>query len=336
MPNRFGRLAATLALLAAMAAVPAHAAEKIKIGIILNSAQAPIFLAMERGYFTAEGLDATIVPFDAAVPVAVAAAAGDVDFGSVGGTGAFYNLAGQGALRLIGGNSHEEPSFQMFGLVASSSGYAAGLTSPKNLAGHNVAVTQIGGGYHYSLALLAEKYGVDLKTVRILPLQSISNIGSALSGGQADFAMLNSTAVAPLRQSGAIKLIAWSGDETPYQATVLFTSRHDADERGAVVAGFLRAYRKGAHDYAAAYVGADGKRIDGPTAPEVAAIIGKYASLKPEQVALGIAYDDPDARVDVKDILHQIAWFKAQGMVKGEFDPKSVIDTRYAIPLPAQ
>src|SRR5215469_12276582 len=337
MPELVGRVAAALAILAFAASVPAHAdPEKIKIGLILNSAQAPIFLAMERGYFTAEGLDATLVPFDAAVPVAVAAASGDVDFGSVGGTGGFYNLAGQGALRLIGGNSHEEPGFQMFGLVAASAAYAKGLTSPKDLGGHAVAVTQIGGGYHYSLALLAEKYGVDLKTVRILPLQSISNIGSALTGGQADFAMLNSTAVAPLRQSGAIKLIAWSGDETPYQATVLFTSRKDADERGAAVSGFLRAYRKGAHDYAAAYVGADGKRIDGPTAPEVSAIIGKYAGLKPEQVALGIAYDDPDARVDVKDGLHQIAWFEAQGMVKGEFDPKSVIDMRYAIPLPAE
>ena len=337
MSDRFGKTLALLALLVAMASSPAQAAvEKIKIGIILNSAQAPIYLAIEHGYFAAEGLDPTIVPFDAAVPVAVAAAAGDVDFGSVGATGGLFNLAGQGALRIIGGNSHEEPSFQMFGLVAASRAYAAGLTSPKDLAGHAVAVTQIGGGYHYSLALLAEKYGVDLKTVRILPLQSISNIGSALTGGQADFAMLNSTAVAPLRQSGTIKLIAWSGDETPYQATVLFTSRHDADERGTVVAGFLRAYRKGAHDYAAAYVGPDGKRTDGPTAPQVAGIIAKYTKLKPEQVALGIAYDDPDARLDVKDILHQIAWFEAQGMVKGDFDPKSVIDTRYAVPLPAE
>ena len=51
-------------------------------------------------------------------------------------------------------------------------------------------------------------------------------------------------------------------------------------------------------------------------------------------MSLGIAYDDPEARLDVKDILHQIAWFEAQGMVKGRFDPMSVIDTRYAIPLP--
>jgi NitT/TauT family transport system substrate-binding protein len=335
MPELLGRMAAAFAILAFAASAPARAdSEKIKIGIILNSAQAPIYLALEHGYFTTEGLEATIVPFDAAVPVAVAAAAGDVDFGSVGASGGFYNLAGQGALKIIGGNSHEVPGFQMFGFVAASSAYEKGLTSPKNLPGHSVAVTQIGGGYHYSLALLAEKYGVDLKSFRILPLQSIANIGSALTGGQADFAMLNSTAVAPLRERGTIKLIAWSGDETPYQATVLFTSRHDADERGAVVSRFLNAYRKGAREYATAFVGADGRRTDGPTAPAVTAIIAKYAGLTPEQVALGIAYDDPEARLDVKDILHQVAWFEAQGMVKGEFDPMSVIDKRYAIPLP--
>jgi NitT/TauT family transport system substrate-binding protein len=336
MPELFARAAAAFALLVLVAIAPARAdPEKIKIGLILNSAQAPIFLALEHGYFAAEGLEATLVPFDAGQPVAVAAAAGDVDIGSAGGTGGFYNLAGQGALRIIGGNSQEAPSFQMFGFVASPAAYAAGLTSAKNLSGHSVAVTQIGGGYHYALALLAEKYGVDLKAVRILPLQSISNIGSALAGGQTDFAVLNSTAVASLQQHGSLKLIAWSGDETPYQATVLFTPRHDADERGAMIARFLTAYRKGAHEYAAAFVGADGRRIDGPTAPAVTAIIAKYAGLTPEQISVGIAYDDPDARLDVKDILHQIAWFEAQGMVKGEFDPMSVIDTRYAIPLPS-
>ena len=198
----------------------------------------------------------------------MAAAAGDVDIGSVGATGGFFNLAGQGALRIIGGNSHEAPSFQMFGFVAAPAAYAAGLTSAKNLSGHSVAVTQIGGGYHYALALLAEKYGVDLKTVRILPLQSISNIGSALAGGQTDFAMLNSTAVAPLRSRGSLQLIAWSGDETPYQATVLFTTRHDADERGPVLAHFLDAYRKGAREYAAAFVGADGRRTNGRPRPQ--------------------------------------------------------------------
>ena len=35
-----------------------------------------------------------------------------------------------------------------------------------------------------------------------------------------------------------------------------------------------------------------------------------------------------------KDIAHQIEWFKAQGMVKGELDPAMFIDKRYALTLP--
>jgi hypothetical protein len=48
----------------------------------------------------------------------------------------------------------------------------------------------------------------------------------------------------------------------------------------------------------------------------------------------GIGYDDPEGRLDVKDILRQVAWFRSQGLVKGEFDGESVIDQRYAVPLP--
>ena len=329
------KLVAAFALLIAASVAPANAdPDKIKIGIIHNSGQAPFYIGVERGYFAAEGLDASLLAFDAAVPVAVAAASGDIDFGSAGGTGALYNLAGQGVLKLIGGNTHEAPSFQLFGLVVADGAYEAGLTRAQDLTGRAVAVTQTGGGYHYALALLADKYGVDLKTVRILPLQAIPNIASALTGGQADAAMLNATAATPLLQRGTVKLIAWSGDETPYQAVVIFTSTRNADTRRSVVERFLNAYRKAAHDYAAAFVGADGKRTNGPTAPEIAKIIAKYSGLTPEQVALGIAYDDPDARLDEKDVLNQIAWFRSQGMVKNDFEARSVIDPRYAVPLP--
>ena len=52
------------------------------------------------------------------------------------------------------------------------------------------------------------------------------------------------------------------------------------------------------------------------------------------RIALAIAYADPDERVDIKDVLHRIAWFRAQGLVTGEFDPMAMIDQRYIIPRP--
>ena len=38
--------------------------------------------------------------------------------------------------------------------------------------------------------------------------------------------------------------------------------------------------------------------------------------------------------LDVKDIYHQIAWFKEQKMLKDDVDPAKVMDMHYVVPLP--
>ncbi len=105
-------------------------------------------------------------------------------------------------------------------------------------------------------------------------------------------------------------LLAWVGDETPWQNTLLFVSTKTADERKPMIDAFMRAYKKGAHDYYDAFTAPDGTRRDGPTAPAILAIMSKALNQSPEQLAQGISYDDPDAKLDVKDVLHQIVWFK--------------------------
>jgi hypothetical protein len=72
----------------------------------------------------------------------------------------------------------------------------------------------------------------------------------------------------------------------------------------------------------------------GPTAPEMLAIIAKYTQQPTAQIERGLAYVDADARLDVKDVLHQIAWYKSEGMIKGEIDGDKIIDKRYVVPLP--
>ena len=60
------------------------------------------------------------------------------------------------------------------------------------------------------------------------------------------------------------------------------------------------------------------------------------AQQTPEQVKLGLLYMDLEGRLDEQDILRQIAWYKEQGMLKGDVDGKSIIDSRYVVPMPAQ
>ena len=70
----------------------AQAAEKINIAALTFVSSSPLFIAKEKGYFDAEGLDAELTFFRSAQPVAVAIASGDADFGVTAFTGGFFNL----------------------------------------------------------------------------------------------------------------------------------------------------------------------------------------------------------------------------------------------------
>jgi len=336
---KHGFVAAAGILLAALAGAlpaPAAAAEHIKVGTLKLAQYSASFIAQEKGYFAAEGLDVDLALFDSAEPAAVAVVSGDLDFAVAGTSAGLFTLAGQGALRIIGGSFRETPGFRNFAFTVSNRAFAAGLKSYKDLPGHSMAVTQIGSPTHYNVALLAEKFGFDLKSIQIVPLQSLPNELSAVKGGQVDATLLAATLVIPAAEHGDVKLLGWVGDETPWQFAVLLTATKTANDRRDTVERFLRAYKKGARDYYEAFTGPDGKRQDGPTAPQILALIAKFTGQPAERIETGISYVDPEARLDVKDILHQIAWYKSQGMVKGEVDGDAIIDKRYVVPLPPQ
>ena len=327
---------AGIALLAIAATLPVEAAEHIKVGTLKLAQYSPVFIAQEKGYFAAEGLDAELVMFESAEPAAVAVVSGDLDFAVAGTSAGLFTLAGQGAIRIIGGSFREAPGFRNFGFTVSNRAFAAGLKSYKDLPGHTMAVTQIGSPTHYNVALIAEKFGLDLKSIQVVPVQSLPNELSAVKGGQVDATLLAATLVIPAAERGDVQLLGWAGDETPWQFAVLFAGTKTANDRHDTVERFLRAYKKAARDYYDAFTGADGKRQDGASAPEILALIAKFTGQPAERIETGISYVDPEARLDVKDVLHQIAWYKSQGMVKGEVDGDQIIDKRYVIPLPEQ
>ncbi len=124
--------------------LPATAAETVKLGLLKFATNAPVFIALDKGYFTAHGLDVQLVYFDAAQPIAVAAVSGAIDVGMTGIAGGFYNLAGKGALEIIAAQSREEPGYPNNAFLVSDKAWDAGLQSYKDLPGHTLAVTTIG------------------------------------------------------------------------------------------------------------------------------------------------------------------------------------------------
>jgi NitT/TauT family transport system substrate-binding protein len=317
----------------AVAAPAAWSGETIKLGSLKAANVGPAYIAKEKGYFAAEGLDAEFAYFESAQPIAVGVASRSLDFGVSATSAGLFALAGEGQLRIISGLYSEAPGFHNFAIAATNAAYAAGLKSYADLPGHSISISQVGSPVHYSLGLIADKYHLDLKSMRILPLQAIPTMMSALLGGQTDATIITATAINPPLVAGKVKLIGWIGDETPWQTAVTYTTVKMIEDHPATVEKFLRAFKKGAREYHDAFAGPDGQRQDGANAAEVLDVLAKYTGQSPAQIKLSVAYVDADARVDEKDIMRQVEWLKAQKMLKEQVQGDAVMDKRYVVNL---
>ncbi len=313
----------------------AHAADPVRLGLLHTLSPAPFYMAQESGYFRDEGIDLTFRFFDAAQPIAAAAVSGDIDVGVTALTGGFFNLAEQGTLKVIGGGLHEQKGYEGSAILVSNQAFDAGLTSIDKLGGHSFAITQYGSSFHYMVGRIAEAKGFDIKSVTLRPVQQVSNMIAALGSGQVDATIAIASQAKPLAASGQAHILGWAGDVVPYQITAVFTTTGLIDTKPDLLKRFAKAYQRGVTDYRAAFLRLDaaGKPVNDAKTDAAIPLITKYVftgdPAAREKILAGVGYYDEGAALDVADIVDQVRWFKAQGLVKGEGDPKAMLDTRF-------
>jgi NitT/TauT family transport system substrate-binding protein len=317
----------------AAAPAPVNAADAVTIGILRLASSGAAFLAEDSGAFAAEGLKVEFKFFDAAQPIAVAVVSGDADIGITAFTAGFFNLAGKGALKLIAAQSREEPGYRLGAYLATPKAFEAGLTGPEKYAGKRLAITQRGSSFHYQTGLLADKFGFDMASVELVPLQSIPNMIAAFKGGQVDGMMLPGTAALSLIASGEAKSIGWVGDVTPWQLGGVFTSPKLIAGNRALVERVVRALQKGSRLYYDAFLTKDasGAVVGGPTKAQMIAPIARYTGQPAEQLLTAMPFIDPDGRLLVKDVYRQVAWYQSQGQVDKGFDAGAFLDASFVV-----
>jgi NitT/TauT family transport system substrate-binding protein len=337
------RIAPILSAVTALAALalpgplsrPARAADHVKIGTSHISGYPGVPVALARGYFAQQGIDAEIVFFESAQPISVGVASGDIDFGVSGMSAGFYNLASQGQLRLIASSSRDMPGFFSLVAVAGDKAWQAGLKSPKDLPGHTIGVTQIGTALHFSIGMIASKYDFPMTAVTVKPLQSNPNVMSALLGGTIDAAVLPVSPVQPAIGKGEVHVLAWMGDVARSSSgAALFTSTKTANERGDLIRRFLIAYRQGLRDFHDAFADESDHRRDGPLAATILPVMAAFTRVSAEEFDRATPFSDPQGRLDPIDIDQQIAWYKGQGLLKAEVKAGDIVDPHYAIIMP--
>lgn len=330
--NRRQALALMGATLAAGSlGAPAIAANtKIKIGALRFTSHAASFIAFERGYFADAGLDVEFVFFQAAQPMAVAIASGDIDYAVTAVSGGLISLAQKGAIKVIGGALSEEAGIEGQKILVSDAAYQAGKTTPKALDGGTWAVTQAGSSFHYMGSKIATAEGIDLK---FKPLQKVGAIIGALKSGQIDAWSIVPHIAKPLAGSGAVHIIGDVADYiSDYQVTTVFTSAENAANKRDQSERFLKAFSQGIEDYAAAMID---KSTGEKGMDDMVDLIHKYVYVdRPREKAApsiinGTMRVNNNAALNLTSIKDQLAWFQSEGLVDESITIDTLVDQSY-------
>lgn len=298
---------------------------KVSLGMLRLTSSAPLFIAMDKGFFAEEGIEIEPQWFDAAHPIAVSTASSKVDVGATGITASLYNMAANGQkLGIVADKGREQKGYSSSALLVTTDNYNAGVKSLKDLKGKRIGITQKGSTFHYMLGRMLETQGMSLNDVEIVPLSKLSAVMAALESKQIDGCILNEPNITKVQKAGYGKLVVQVGDVIPYQTSAIFYSPDFMKNKDAAVR-FMRAYNKACnYYYEAAVEKKDAKKLE-----EVVNIVAKYVKAPAEDIKAGLPYIDKDGKLLVSDIATQIKWYTDNKMISGTLDAKDVANTSF-------
>ena len=298
---------------------------KVSLGMLRLTSSAPLFIAMDKGFFAEEGIEIEPQWFDAAHPIAVSTASSKVDVGATGITASLYNMAANGQkLGIVADKGREQKGYSSSALLVTTDNYNAGVKSLKDLKGKRIGITQKGSTFHYMLGRMLETQGMSLNDVEIVPLSKLSAVMAALESKQIDGCILNEPNITKVQKAGYGKLVVQVGDVIPYQTSAIFYSPDFMKNKDAAVR-FMRAYNKACnYYYEAAVEKKDAKKLE-----EVVNIVAKYVKAPAEDIKAGLPYIDKDGKLLVSDIATQIKWYTDNKMISGKLEAKDVANTSF-------
>ena len=315
----------------------AAAQERVTVGTFRAVSNGALFIAAAQGYFKAEGLDVEMTAYASAQPVVEALSLGATDLGLTSFTAAAFELAGKGAIKAVAAQVREKRDFEGNEVIVSNAAYARGLRKFDDLAKASFAISQIGSSFHYQLGQIARAKRFDLAGITLKSMQSLDAMAHAVATGGSDATILPAKYARELLVASQAKLIGWYSELDEQQLGALFASAKMLKARRATVEKFVRAYRRGAADYAAALLRRDryGKRISDTKSQAAAATIARYVypgqplSRAVATVEAETYFMDAQARLDVADIVRQVEWYKSQSLIAASIAARAVVDVGF-------
>src|SRR5579884_628131 len=294
---------------------------KVTMGYVPVSIFAPVFVAKEKGYYAAQGLDVSLEPLAGGADMVTLTATGKFDVG-IGGVGpAFWNAMQQGLPLKVIAPGHAEGNPVATPLMISKAACESGkITKISDLKGKKVAVNAP-GATEYWLDQALRTGGL---TINDIDLQTLAfpNAVAALKSGAIAASMVGEPLATQAEQEGIALRLATDFPVQDIQPTVIFANSNWLKAHPAAATGLVTAYLHACRDLTGA----------GYKNPTNLAIIQKYTGVPASLVAQAVQpVYAVNGQINVAGLNKLQAFFRTRGQLtyKQNLDPNTFIDDQY-------
>lgn len=311
---------------------PAGAADKVSVGVLNAAGDVGLFVARERGYFAAEGIDATLTPLDSAVKMTPLLGSGDLDVGGGATSAALYNAAARKIdVRVVASRARTAPGYLYQGMVIRKdlvdSGKYKGFADLKGL---KFGFASPGSTPASSLNEALRKAGLTIKDVELTYLNFPSQV-LGLQNKAIDGTIMIEPYLNQVVASGAAAMVAPTEDYYPAaEVSLLLYGDKFIKDRPDVARRFMKAFLRGARDFKDAI--ANGRwKTDGSADPIIKIFAAGVNMPEATIRAMTPQFADPDGSINMASLATDLAYFKMAGDVTADaITADMIVDPSFA------
>lgn len=299
---------------------------KVTVGVIGGSSDAGFYIAQERGYFKAEGLEVELVPFQTGPAMIPPLGTGQLDVGGGAVSVGLFNAVLQDVpLRIVADKGSHRPRFIANRIVIRKdlvdSGQVKGFG---DLKGRKVGLAALGNAGQILLDKTLKRGGITWKDVETTIL-AYPDMGVAFTSKGIDASVSLEPFTTQWAAQGLITVLAETEVAYPdLQAAVVMYGAKFSQDKPEVAKRFMVAYVRALRDYNDAFVKGRDKEA-------LIAILIKTTSLKDralyDKIVLGGL--DPNGSVVASDLVAQQDWYIQYGYQKTKVDMAKVVDNQF-------
>jgi len=314
-----------LAMLLGLLGGPAFA-QPVKVGDLGILADAPFYIAIEKGYFKEAGVEVSLERFNSAAQATAPLSTNQVQVVGGGVSAALYNAFARGwPVRIAMARTRDWPGYSSDTLVLRND-LKSTVTSARQLKGKMIAINTPASVLHFMLARLMESEGLSIDDV-----STISMAWPNMAPGMETKAIDGGMVVEPFATQFAARNISFPFKRAadfmkspPLEVSVVLYSKGWIDQNPEQAKAFTLAYLKGVRDYVDAMKG-------GSKRAEVVDICVKYTSLKDKAMydKMQWSYMDPNGEISFDGLRDQQDWYAKHGYVATKANIEAMTDRRF-------